>query len=99
MNHDAIKELEQKEKALTVQMVEGARTGAVSPSVLQELKELRAKLKVARRVRAMNAKRTEPKLTRKVSFLLPEDEYQELLRKAEGKDLSKYIRDLLKRNT
>ena len=96
MNHDTIKELEQKETALTVQTIEGARTGAVSPSIHRELAEIRAKLKTARRVRAMDAKRTGPKLTRKVSFLLPEYEYQELLRKADGKELSKYIRDILK---
>ena len=58
----------------------------------------KAALKVARRIKAMNAKRTDPKLTRKVTILLPEDEFQALTEKAaeEGVDLSKYIRMLLK---
>ena len=98
MNHDTIKELEQKETALTVQMIEGARTGTVSPTLHRELAEIRAKLKTARRVRAMDAKRTGPKLTRKISFLMPEDEYEAVLRKADGKELSKYIRDILKKD-
>jgi hypothetical protein len=98
MNHEEkIKELEAREAALTVQTIEGARAGAVSPSLRRELEDVRAELKVARRVRAMDAKRVDPKLTRKVSFLMPENEYEALLQKAEGNDLSKYIRDLIKK--
>ena len=95
MEEERIKELEEKERALMLQSIEGAKTGAVSPSLQQELAEVRAKLKVARRVRAMDAKRVDPKLTRKVSFLMPEDEYETLLQKAKGRDLSKYIRELI----
>ena len=60
--------------------------------------QIKAELKVARRVKAMDAKRTDPKLTRKVTILLPDDEFQALTEKAteEGVDLSKYIRMLLK---
>ena len=99
MEAEKISELEAKEAALTVQTIEGARTGAVSPSLRRELEEVRAELKVARRVRAMDAKRVDPKLTRKISILLPEDEYQALTEKAaeSGVDLSKYIRNILKR--
>jgi predicted DNA binding CopG/RHH family protein len=47
----------------------------------------------------MDAKRTDPKLTRKVTILLPEEEFQTLTKKATegGVDLSKYIRMLLKK--
>lgn len=42
MNHEEqIVELEEKERALTVQTIEGARAGAVSPSLHQELAEVR----------------------------------------------------------
>ena len=64
MEEERIKELEEKERALMLQSIEGAKTGAVSPSLQQELAEVRAKLKVARRVRALDAKRVDPKLTR-----------------------------------
>ncbi|MHB8093172.1 MAG: ribbon-helix-helix protein, CopG family, partial [Syntrophales bacterium] len=55
-------------------------------------------LKTARRVKAWDEKRTDPKLTRKVTIMLPEDEHKELSKKAaaRGVDLSKYIRQLLK---
>ena len=100
MSHkERIRELEEKERALMLQSIEGAKAGAVSPSIHRELAEVRAELKVARRVRAMDAKRVDPKLTRKISILLSEDEYQALTEKAaeSGVDLSKYIRNILKR--
>ena len=98
MEEERIRELEEKERALTVQTIEGAKAGAVSPTLRRELAEVRAELKVARRVRAMDAKRVDPKLTRKISILLPEDEYQALTQKAaeSGVDLSKHIRNILK---
>lgn len=98
MTEERIRELEEKERSLMLQSIEGAKVGAVSPTLHQELAEVRAELKVARRVRAMDAKRVDPKLTRKVSFLMPEDEYQTLLQKADGKDISKYIRELIKKS-
>ena len=63
-----------------------------------DLDRIKNELKAARRVRAMDAKRIDPKLTRKISLLLPDDEYQALTKKAAaaGVDLSKYIRSLLK---
>lgn len=99
MSHEErIKALEERERALTVQTIEGARAGAVSPTLRRELAEVRAELKVARRVRAMDAKRIDPKLTRQIGVRLTEDEHQELTKKAaeEGVDLSRYIRHLLK---
>lgn len=98
MKEEQIKELEEKERALMVQSVEGARAGAVSPALRRELAEVRAELKVARRVRAMDAKRVDPKLTRQIGVRLTEDEYQELTKKAaeSGVELSTYIRNLLK---
>ena len=98
MEEEKISELEGKEAALMVQSIEGARAGTVSPSLHRELAEVRAELKAARRVRAMDAKRVDPKLTRQIGVRLTEDEYQELTKKAEesGVDISNYIRNLLK---
>jgi len=46
MNHeDQIKELEEKEKSLMLQSIEGAKAGAVSPSLHLELAEARTELK------------------------------------------------------
>jgi hypothetical protein len=69
-----------------------------TPDDYADIDRIKGKLKVARRVRAMDAKRSDPKLTRKVSILLPEDEFQVLTKEAKivGEDLSKYIRRLLK---
>jgi hypothetical protein len=99
MNYDErIKELEEKERALMVQSIEAATVGAVSPSLHDELAEVRAKLKVARRVRAMDKNRTEPKKTGRFSILLPDDELEILTKRAEEKGVifSSYIRNLLK---
>ena len=71
-NHEErIKELEQKEQILMARSVQEAQADGVSPSLHSELLSIRSKLKVARRVRSMNVSRINPKLTRKVSFLLP----------------------------
>ena len=98
MIEDKVRGLEAKEKSLMLQSIEEAKTGCVSSSIQQGLAEVRAELKTARRIRAMDAKRTDPKLTRKISLLLPVDEYQELTKRAAkaGVDLSKYIRELIK---
>ena len=77
------------------------RAGKIpTPADYADIDRIKAKLKVARRVKAMDAKRTDPKLTRKISIMLPEEEFQALSKKAEnnGVDLSKYIRDLLKKH-
>lgn len=98
MEEARIRELEEKERALMGQTIEGAKAGAVSPSLQRELAEVRAELKVARRVRAMDAKRTEPKKTSRFSILLPDDELETLTKRAEEKGVifSSYIRHLLK---
>lgn len=97
MEEGRIKALEEKERALMLQSIEGATTGAVSPSLHQELVEVRAELKTARRVRAMDKNRTEPKLTRSYNLTFSEDEFNELSERAEKKGikLSKYIRGLI----
>jgi hypothetical protein len=97
MEKERISELEEKERALMIQSIEGAKAGAVSPTLRRDLERVRAELKVARRVRAMDAKRVDPKLTRQIGVRLTEDEYQELTKKSEeaGVDLSSYIRNLL----
>ncbi|MDO9229957.1 MAG: hypothetical protein Q7U03_10380 [Syntrophales bacterium] len=98
MEKKKIGDLEKRERALTAQTIEGARAGAVSPSLRRELEEVRAELKVARRVRAMDAKRIDPKLTRQIGVRLTEDEYHEVTKRAaeSGVELSTYIRNLLK---
>lgn len=99
MNHaEKIRELEEKEKLLMVQSIDGAKAGAVSPSLHRELAEIRKALKVARRVRAMDAKRTDPKKTSRFSILLPDTELEILTKRAEEKGVifSSYIRHLLK---
>jgi predicted DNA binding CopG/RHH family protein len=62
-----------------------------------ELDRIKNELKAARRVKAMDAKRSDPKLTRKITISLSDDEYQALKRNADkaGVDLSKHIRGLL----
>ena len=69
-----------------------------TPEDYIERDRIRGELKTARRVRAMDAKRVDPKLTRQIGVRLTEDEYQELTKKAaeSGVDLSTYIRNLLK---
>jgi len=98
MEEQRIRELEEKEQALMIQSIEGAKMGAVSPTLHRELAEVRQELKVVRRVRAMDAKRVDPKFTRQIGVRLTEDEYQELTKKAaeSGVELSTYIRNLLK---
>ena len=98
MEAERIRELEEKERALTVQTIEGARAGAVSLSLHRELEEVRAELKVARRVATMKARRTEPIKTSRFSILLPDEELSILTTKAKESGLvfSQYIRHLLK---
>lgn len=69
-----------------------------TPGDYAETDRIRRDLKTARRVRAMEAKRVDPKLTRKVTLMLSEEEFQELTKEADetGVDLSKHIRALLK---
>jgi len=75
------------------------KAGKIPTPDYAEVDRIKRELKAARRVRAMDAKRVDPKLTRKISILLSDDEYQALTKKATdaGVDLSKYIRSLLKR--
>ena len=98
MKEEKIRELEEKEAALMVQSIEGARTGAVSPSLRRELEEVRAELKTARRVATMKARRTEPIKTSRFSILLPDEELDILTTRAKESGLvfSQYIRHLLK---
>lgn len=95
---EKIRELEEKERALMVQSIEGAKTGGVSPSLHQELAEVRAELKAARRIATMKARRTEPIKTSRFSILLPDEELNILTTKAKesGLGFSQYIRHLLK---
>ena len=98
MEEEKIREIEEKERALMVQSIDEARAGAVSPSLRRELAEVRQKLKVARRVATMKARRTEPIKTSRFSILLPDEELDILTAKAKESGLvfSQYIRHLLK---
>ena len=68
------------------------------PSDYLDLDRIKNELKAARRVKAMDAKRSDPKLTRQIGIKLTEDEFQALTSRATaaGLDLSKYVRNLLK---
>lgn len=62
-----------------------------------ETDRIKRELKTARRLMSMDANRADPKLTRKISILLPDNEYQTLTKKADnaGVNISKYIRYLI----
>jgi len=99
MNHEEkIGELEEREKSLMLQSIEGAKAGAVAPSLHLELAEVRAELKAARRIATMKARRAEPIKTSRFSILLPDEELNILTTKAKesGLGFSQYIRHLLK---
>lgn len=96
---DEIQKLEEELKAADEKIQASLRAGKIPTSDdYADVDQIKAKLKVARRVRSMDAKRTDAKLTRKISIMLPDDEFQTLAKKAEaaGEDLSKHIRRLLK---
>jgi Tfp pilus assembly protein PilO len=99
MNHEEkIRELEEKERALTVQAIEGARAGAVSPTLQQELAEVRAELKRLRRIVTMKANRTEPVKDVGLRVNVAAEEYRRLSDNAAAAamTLNNYIRHLLK---
>jgi hypothetical protein len=91
-----IRELEEKERALMIQSVESAKTGAVSPSLHRALAEVRAELKVALRV-TMKANRTEPDLDSTISIDVNQAtrDKMEALAAAKAMTLSKYMRFLI----
>lgn len=99
MNHaERIKELEEKERALMVQSIEGAKAGAVSPTLHQELAEIRAELKRLRRISTMKARRTEPIKDVGIRINIDAEEYRRLSDNATAAamTLNNYIRYLLK---
>ena len=99
MDHETlIKELEEKERALMVKSIEGAKAGAASPAFHKELEEVRAELKRLRRIATIKARRTEPIKTSRFSILLPDEELNILTANAKesGLGFSQYIRHLLK---
>lgn len=98
MNHkDQIRELEEKEQALMVQSIEDAKAGAVSPSLRRELEEVRAVLKVARRVATRKANRTEPVFdsTISVNVNLAIRDKMEALAASKAMTLSEYMRFMI----
>lgn len=95
---DKVRELEAallKEENKINKLLKGGKI--LTTADYTEVDRIKKELKVARRVMAMDASRTEPKLTRKISILLSEDEFEKLSKKAEkeGILLSKYFRKLL----
>jgi hypothetical protein len=95
MNHEEkISHLEEKERALMLQSIEGARAGAVSSTLLQELAGVRADLKAARRVATMKARRTEPVFDSTISVNVNQatHEKMEALAASKAMTLSEYMR-------
>jgi hypothetical protein len=97
MEEERISELEEKERSLMHQSIEGAKTGAVSPSLHQELAEVRAKLKAVRRVATMKANRTEPVFDSTISINVNRAtrDKMEALAAAKAMTLSEYMRFLI----
>lgn len=96
---ERIRELEEQQRAEDDKINGLLRTGKIPAKAdYADLDRIKNELKAARRVKAMDAKRIEPKLTRQISLKFPEDEYQALIKRASdaGVDLSRYIRNLLK---
>lgn len=102
MNHnEIIKELERQTQTEENKIKAMLQAGKVpTKDDYSELDKIKRELKTARRVKSLDEKRVDPKLTRKVSILLSDDEYRELVKNAinKGVDLSKHIRQLLKLN-
>lgn len=99
MEEDRIRELEAQLQAEQEKINDLLRAGQIpSKADYADMDRLKAELKVARRVRAMDATRINPKLTRQIGVRLTEDEFQELTKRAaeSGVELSRYIRDLIK---
>lgn len=99
-HEEQISQLEEKERTLMVQSIEGARAGAVSPSLRRELAEVRAELKTARRVATMKARRTEPIKDAGIRINIDATEHRRLSDNAAAcsTTLNNYIRDLLKKH-
>jgi hypothetical protein len=100
MEEEQITALEEKERALMLQSIEGAKSGAVSLTHHQELAEVRAELKRLRRVATMKANRTGPVKDVGVRINIDAAEYRRLSDNAAAAamTLNNYIRDLLKNN-
>jgi hypothetical protein len=97
MKEDRIRELEEKEKSLMLQSIEGAKSGAVSPILHRELAEVRKALKAARRVVTMKANRTEPVLDSTISINVKQAtrDKMEALAASKAMTLSEYMRFLI----
>ncbi len=100
MNHeDRIRELEAQLEAEETKIKALFLTAKIpAPGDYAERDRIRGELKTARRVRAMDEKRTDPKKTSRFSILLPDAELEILTKRAEerGVIFSSYIRHLLK---
>lgn len=99
MTDDKIETLEQQLKAAEEEIKNDFKLGKMprgdAYAVIDKLKK---ELQIARRVKTREERRTDPKLTRKTTIMLSEDEHQALTKKAKEVDMniSKYIRNLLK---
>jgi len=100
MNHEErIRELEGQLEAEETKIKAFFLSAKIpTPGDYAERDRIRTELKTARRIRAMDAKRTDPKLTRSYTITFSEDEFKDLSERAKKKGmiLSKYIRHLLK---
>jgi len=98
MEEERIREIEEKERALMVQSIEGAKAGGVSPALHRELEEVRAELKRLRRIKTIKARRTEPIKDVGIRINVDAEEYRRLSDNAAkaAMTLNNYIRHLLK---
>ena len=98
MEEEMIEEFERRERDLMIQSIEAAKAGAVSPALHEELGEVRAELKRLRRIKTMEARRTEPLKNVGIRVNVDDEEYRRLSDNAAkaAMTLNNYIRYLLK---
>lgn len=99
MDHDElIEELERQLQIAEKKVNDLFRSGKIpGPEDYADIDRIKGELKTARRTRTMEAWRTDPKLTRRVTFSVSDQEYEEIAERAQrtGLTLSEYIRQVL----
>jgi len=101
MDHDElIEELERQLQVAEKKVKDLYKAGKIpGPEDYADIDRIKGELKTARRTRTMGERRTEPKLTRQVAFMVSDQEFEDLSERArrKGLNLSEYIRQVLSR--